>query len=111
MAKYTAEFDTEAKTCTLYYEGQAIDLYDFSISRYKTINCETGQPEQWSYLSFCKEIGENERVSYSYSFKDGGDMEYAETAGKADFLRKVGEIHQRDLVISSLAKALVSQKS
>ncbi len=107
--KYTAEFDTDTKTCRLYVDGQAMDVYDFSISRYNSIDCGEGDTHTWHYLSFTLELSPGEKVSYNYSFKDGG-LEYSESTNKSDLVAKVGEIHQMELVISSLAKALVASK-
>lgn len=90
MAKYTCEFDTEAKTFKMFKDGEELtEVVGGGINLYQYEKCcEDGKTEtkKEMYVSVTKKDPSGGRITYNYSVFDD---EYSESESKTSYAEKM----------------------
>jgi hypothetical protein len=102
MPKFTAEVDTESKTCQFFIDGQPLVVDDFSVGKYTYCDCDNNMSER-KFVSYSKKMNANEVVSINYNFDDK-NTESEQTS--YNVAREIGKTVAKFFASFRLAKAL-----
>lgn len=70
MPKFNVEFDTDTNEVSLAVDGQQLNVDCITVSKYNMTGCGENPPYNEYYISYGKDLGNGESVSYSYTYCD-----------------------------------------